>query len=536
MLSEDQINALPERIYERLSRINTEYLESAGKVIKKIGELRPTDVHELQRAYDFGADVDMITKKLSKESGKNIEEIYQIYDVVAKENYDYSKPFYTARGKSFIPYEENNELRSYVKSLARQTVQEYVNITQHTAFAVFGKGGKSIAPLFSKNKDKIATSLSDTYTRVIDYAVTKVQLGQESYQSAMREVIRAMSDSGIRTVDYATGYSRRLDTAVRQNILWGVKQCNQNTADIIGEDFGADGYEISYHSNPRQRHAEMGGKQYAIGKGRTVKGVYYPSFEQEAEPLLNDYGCLHFKFSILLGVSKPAYSKDELERFKENDKKTFEFEGKTFTGYEGTQLQRKIETSIRHYRDLTKMAKSGGDEELKLKADKKIRQLTNKYHQLSRESGLPTRMERLQSAVKWLDKTVNISIYNKNALTNNGVSGIISSNNKAVRKQYIEDVSKIKDNIDKNLPIEEQARQAFEARNAARDKARKMMTDKETLEMLEREHPNKTFDELVESKMKRKGMTREEAIQDIYDTSDKTNENVNKELGLDGDD
>ena len=109
MLSEDQINALPERIYERLSRINTEYLESAGKVIKKIGELRPTDVHELQRAYDFGADVDMITKKLSKESGKNIEEIYQIYDVVAKENYDYSKPFYTARGKSFIPYEENND-------------------------------------------------------------------------------------------------------------------------------------------------------------------------------------------------------------------------------------------------------------------------------------------------------------------------------------------------------------------------------------------------------------------------------------------
>lgn len=535
MLSEDQINALPERIYERLSRINTEYLESAGKVIKKIGELRPTDVHELQRAYDFGADVDMITKKLSKESGKNIEEIYQIYDVVAKENYDYSKPFYTARGKSFKPYEENNELRSYVKSLARQTVQEYVNITQHTAFAVFGKDGKSIAPLFSKKKDKIATSLSETYTKVIDYAVTKVQLGQESYQSAMREVIRAMSDSGIRTADYATGYSRRLDTAVRQNILWGVKQCNQNTADIIGEDFGADGYEISYHSNPRQNHAEMGGQQYAIGKGRTVKGVYYPSFEQEAEPLLNDYGCLHFKFSILLGVSKPAYSKDELERFKENDKKTFEFEGKTFTGYEGTQLQRKIETSIRHYRDLSKMANAGGDEELKLKADKKIRQLTNKYHQLSRESGLPTRMERLQSAVKGID-TNNISMYNKKALTNNGVSGIISSNNKAVRKQYIEDVSKIKDNIDKNLPIEEQARQAFEARNAARDKARKMMTDKETLEMLEREHPNKTFDELVESKMKRKGMTREEAIQDIYDTSDKTNENVNKELGLDGDD
>ena len=128
-------------------------------------------------------------------------------------------------------------------------------------------------------------------------------------------------------------------------------------------------------------------------------------------------------------------------------------------------------------------------------------------------------------------------VFNKKVLTNDGKSSIMSSNNnKAVRKQYIDEVSKIKDNIDKSLPIEEQARQAFEARNAARDKARKMMTDKETLEKLKKEHPNKTFEELVESKMKRKGMSREEAIQDVYDTSTKTNKDVNKELGLDGDD
>ena len=112
---------------------------------------------------------------------------------------------------------------------------------------------------------------------------------------------------------------------------------------------------------------------------------------------------------------------------------------------------------------------------------------------------------------------------------------MLSGNNKEVRKQYLEEVSKIKEKIDSNLPIEEQARQAFEARNAARDKARKMMKDKEALKKLEKEHPNKTFEELIEDKMKRKGMTREEAIQDIYDTSTKTNENVNKELGLEGD-
>ncbi len=44
--------------------------------------------------------------------------------------------------------------------------------------------------------------------------------------------------------------------------------------------------------------------------------------------------------------------------------------------------------------------------------------------------------------------------------------------------------------------------------------------------------PYRSTEELIESKMKRKGMTREEAIQDILDTATKTNESVNNEFGI----
>lgn len=218
----------------------------------------------------------------------------------------------------------------------------------------------------------------------------------------MREVIKAMTNSGIKTVDYATGYTRRLDTAVRQNILWGVKECNQNTADRIGQEFGADGYEISYHSNPRPSHADMGGGQYAIGKARTINGVYYPSFS-DVEDLLEDFGCLHFKFPILLGISSPAYSKAQLEEFKANDNKVFEFEGKKYTGYEATQMQRKLETAIRNERDLLKTAKAFGNNELINEAKTKISLLTSKYAQFSKASGLSTKMERTRLGVKTSD-------------------------------------------------------------------------------------------------------------------------------------
>ncbi len=85
-------------------------------------------------------------------------------------------------------------------------------------------------------------------------------------------------------------------------------------------------------------HAEMGGKMYAKGDAVRIKGVFYPSIKT-VEPLLNDYGCLHYKIPVILGVSQPAYSESELARLKEKDNRTFEFEGKKYTGYEQSKCK-----------------------------------------------------------------------------------------------------------------------------------------------------------------------------------------------------
>ena len=272
----------------------------------------------------------------------------------------------------------------------------------------------ALAHLFESNKNKLATSLSDTYTKL---------------------------------VDYATGYSRRLDTAVRQNILWGVKECNQNTADRIGEEFGSDGREVSYHSNPRPSHEDMGGKQFALGKARTVKGKYYPSFEEKAEPLLKEYNCLHFSYPILLGISEPTYSPEQIDELKERDKRTFEFEGEEYTGYEATQMQRKLETAIRTQKDRSIMARKAGNEDEVLKAQEQINLLTSKYAKFSKEANLPTRMERIQVAGFRSTKIP------QKPLTNGGEGGII----KVYTKASVEDIpsmdkerfNKIKLNLEK---------------------------------------------------------------------------------------
>ena len=96
--------------------------------------------------------------------------------------------------------------------------------------------------------------------------------------------------------------------------------------------------------------------------------------------------------------SEPTYSDKQLKALKEADEKKFIFEGKEYTPYEATQVQRRLETKIRKEKDKAIFAKSAGDDELRREAQERINLLTHKYKQFSDASGLPTKMERASVA------------------------------------------------------------------------------------------------------------------------------------------
>lgn len=392
MLNEEQLEYLPEGIAQRLETVNQHFLEMVGARIKEIGSMSATDIHRLEQMKAVGADVDKLTAELAAISGKNAAEIKEIFDIVANDDVQFSEKFL---GTNYVPYKDNTALQRYVAALAAQSIADYVNMSHNTAFMTY------------QNGKKVLTSLSQAYTNVIDNAITAVTTGQTDFYSAMRGSLKRLADSGIRTkysplkgsvgktVDYASGYSRRLDTAIRQNLLWGIKQCNQGVQEQVGAEFGSDGWEIDYHPHPRPSHAEMGGRQYAAGnKGKVVDGVYYPPFS-DIEDLLADYGCLHRKWPILLGISEPNHSAEELEKLKADDEKKIEFEGEEYTKYELSQIQRKLETAARHAKDRQILAKAAGDDELRRQEQSKINLITSKYAKLSKAAGLPTRAERM---------------------------------------------------------------------------------------------------------------------------------------------
>jgi len=384
MITEEMQDRLIQSLLDRVEQLNIELLEEMGKQIKYIGTLTPTQAHKLTQMILYGENVNWIARRLSEVTNLNVREIYQIMKKTAIENQEFARQFYKARGIDFIPYEKNIFLQKQVRAIATLTANRYKNIMNSTAYVL---------------DDKLVP-IGKIYQEVVDKAILSVSQGKESYQTVMRKTMNELVEKGMRVrvdkngeptgtrvVDYQSGLSRRADTAIRMNTLEGIRTTSNELQKQFGEEFGADGIEISVHEHPAPDHADIQGKQF--------KNEEFEELNESLDRPIGTLNCYHYIFSIVLGVSKPEYTQEQLEDIKKENDKGFEFEGKHYTLYEGTQLQRRIETKIRELKDRQIMSKAMGDMETVGNCQRKITQLTHKYRELSNISGLKAKMQRM---------------------------------------------------------------------------------------------------------------------------------------------
>lgn len=387
MFNEDELNLLGDIFEDRFAVVNIRILADIGETLKKIEGLTPSQARKLQQMYTYGADLESITRQLANASGQTVAEIEGLYEAVAREGYEWATPYYDAKGVSQILFAENKLLQSMIQSMSAVTAGQLKNISSTTTVGV--KTAKGF------------TNFGTFYQKTIDDAITAVATGVEDYSSVIRQSVRALGKSGLR-VEYASGYTRRLDSAVRQNVLDGVSYVAQETARRNGEMFDADGVELSAHSPCAPDHLPYQGRQYSNGE--------FEELQKSLARPIGEWNCRHFPYPIVLGVSRPANSKSELAEMKRYSNEKVTIEGKDYTRYECTQIQRQLETRLRYAREEKALYEAVGDSELKREVTGQIRVLTNKYAEVSRTAGLPTRLERTKSALATLKTTENARI------------------------------------------------------------------------------------------------------------------------------
>lgn len=402
MLNNNQEEQLVQLLIDRINALNEDILEIIGNRIKEIGEMTSTQVHQIQQMLMYDTDINAIVQKLVEVTNMNVNDIYSLFEYSAKTNQDFAKQFYKARGISYIPYAENKALKKQIKAIAKITAKEYANISRTSAIGYTIKDLKG---------NVVFKDISSAYKDIIDKAILNVGQGKTAYQQEMRNAIKQIGQSGLKTLDYESGRNMRLDSAIRQNTLEGLRTLTNQIQQQFGEEFGADGVEVSHHINSAPDHIDtVDGKQFSLNGDRVVNGKIYKDFNTVNNSLdrqVSTLNCRHYIFSIVLGVNKPQYTDKQLEEDKKKNKQGFDFEGKHYSNYEGEQLQRLIERRIREQKDVQILAKSSGDKELTLQAQTKITQLTIKYKQLCNVSGLPNQLKTRASVVGY--KRINVA-------------------------------------------------------------------------------------------------------------------------------
>ena len=387
-------NLAIERIVQRQIKANERVLKEIGKIIGMIGDLNPSEAYTLAQQLKYGESLDKIVKILSKNSKLTEIEIYKMLEHEAKTNLALKEIYFKAKQKDFIPYKENLPLQNLVREVALATVGTYRNISMTTGIT-----------FLDRNKNVITKPIIQAYYQIVDDAIMNVSLGKETFQETMKDQLETIGNAGIQSIEYESGYHRRIDSALRMNLSDGLNELSQKQQELIGNQFDYDGYEISVHENPAEDHADVQGHIFSIeeynklntfGEATDINGRFidihnkYGDFRQ-----IGTLNCYHEVFTIVIGVSKPRYTQKELNKINTSNKKGFEFEGRHYTNYEGTQLQRKLELEIRKNEEEKLILKAGGQDTTK--EDTRARQLLRKYHDLSRISGLGTRLERIKS-------------------------------------------------------------------------------------------------------------------------------------------
>lgn len=405
MLNDEIIEKLTNRIVERLQQANTYILKQIGIKIKAIKDLNYTEAQQLAQILKYGGDYEKITKKLSQITNLNVKEIKEIFEEVAKKDYEFAKKFYDYRKIKFIPYEKNRSLQNQINAISNIVSKRYAKMMNPK---ILGYG-------FVEDGKISFKGLKKTYYDLLDEAVLNVSQGKETFDMAMSKQIKQMGGSGLKVI-YETTYidkngeerniTRRLDSSVRMNLKDSLRELHNEIQDIVGKEFGADGVEISVHENPAPDHEEVQGKQFSMKqfenfqndkKATSYDGIEFePEIDGKDRRAISEYNCYHYIFNIVLGVSKPTYSNKQLKEIINNNNKGFDLDGKHYTNYEGTQLQRKLETEIRNQKDIQILAVASDNQETIMESQKRIKELTYKYKELSKVSNLKEKPKRMK--------------------------------------------------------------------------------------------------------------------------------------------
>lgn len=378
MFTPEVTEAIPIALEQIFDSLQMSIMTEIVRMLLEAAEIIPSTGYKMSRLYDLGTSKKRIKDIVARTLNLSDREVENIFTNITESGYNEAESAFVEQGKEFIPYSENEPLQQFVRAVQEQTQDECKNITQSMGFAKRQPDG-SLG----------FTPVADYYQETLDKAVTEIASGASDYNTVLEKTVTEMTNSGLRTVDYASGHSNRVTVAARRAVSTGLNQVVGKINEENAEKLGTNYFEVSWHSGARPSHQVWQGRVYSKEELESVCGLGTVTG-------LCGANCYHSYSPFTPGITPRTYTDEQLDKMNAEENKPVEYNGKTYTKYEATQRQRRLETTMRAQRQKIKLLEEGGaDEQAIINARARYVKTSDEYVNFSKSVGLSQQWDRV---------------------------------------------------------------------------------------------------------------------------------------------
>ena len=328
MLPPSYLDQMPDAFVQLWQQVEDEILQDVARRIGKMDAVTPTANWQLWRYQQTEALRNDVVKLLAKYTGKSEAAIRRLLLQAATEAMEREDTIYYHYGKEPQPFEESAALNNLLDAGARQTCGTWQNLTATTANTVTG-----------------------AFERTLDAAWLKVSTGAFDYKTAVKQAVDSLADD-MPMVTYPSGHKDSIEVAARRAVLTGVNQTCGKLQEARMDEMGCEFVETTAHGGARPSHAAWQGRRFHRGGAVDYKGKHYPDFEAATGygtgAGLCGWNCRHTFFAVFPELGDPPQWTQE--QLRELNARNIEWNGKKYTAYEISQMQRARERNVRRWK------------------------------------------------------------------------------------------------------------------------------------------------------------------------------------------
>ena len=374
------LDALPEELAEIYRALENTLLDEICSRLNLAGQLNEVTVQDIRALRSHGIDLKDIEKAIRKTTGISEKKLKELLDDVGERNQKYYTELIDL---AHITQPETLVDTATVDAIKQQTSDTFRNLTASMGFLV---GNTMLKP-------------ASAYQWALDNAEMQIQSGAISYNQVIANAVRQLAENGIKVVDYESGHRDSIDVAARRAVMTGVNQICAKYTEQAAEYLETPYFEVSAHAGARDIPGKSPWSSHKAWQGRvysTRSNDIYPSIYDVcglgAVDGLEGANCRHRRNVWVEGVSERTYTDEQLAHI--DDDLGCEFDGKKYTAYEATQMQRRVERQIIKQKRLVTAYKASEQKDEYYAAKAKLARLNAKYKAFSEAAGLPLQWER----------------------------------------------------------------------------------------------------------------------------------------------